>query len=168
MAPPEPEWMLWAKRLRDENKILLQRIDSKPDSSALELLTEEVRSLASTIQHLQQDNHALRQRMQELERNVVEREQVMCDKVQGLGCTIAEMNKELSLTVEVVKMIREGGLSSYQKYIRRTSSRPPQRTATKITYRARTGEVFIFCFLLSSFKKKLLPSPPDIQECTGL
>lgn len=133
--------MLWAKRLRDENKILLQRIDSKPESSALEKLAEEVRSLASTIQHLQQDNHALRQRMKELERIVSEREQAMSEKVQGLGRIVAEIKKELGLTVEVVKMIREGGgLPSYQKYIRRPSSRP-QRGATKITYRTRTGEV---------------------------
>lgn len=135
--------MLWAKRLRDENKVLLQRIDSKPESSALELLAEEMRSLATTIQHLQQDNHTLRQRIQELERNVSEREQVMGEKVQELGRSMTETKNELNLTVEVVEMIREGGgLPSYQKYVRRPSSRPQQRTAAKITYRTRAGEVY--------------------------
>ena len=164
MAPPEPEWMLWAKRLRDENKILLSKITTKPDSSALEQLAEEVRSLASTIEHLQQDNHTLRQRMQELERSVSEREQAMCDTVQDLSRSMAEMNKEWSekTLVNVVKMIREGGggvlsMPSYQKYVRRHSSRPPppplppRRGVTKITYRARTGEVSLF------FTKKLFP-----------
>ena len=145
MAPPEPEWLIWAKRLRDENKILLQRIDSKPESSALEQIAEEVRNLASTMQHLRQDDHTLRQRMQELERTASEREQALCEKVQGFGLTVAEMKKELTLMVDVVKMIREAtGLtlsSTCRKYIRRPSSRV-QRGATKITYRTRTGENF--------------------------
>lgn len=159
--------MLWAKRLRDENKILLSKISSKPDPSALEQLAEEVRSLASTIEHLQQDNQTLRQRMQELERSVSEREQAMCETIQGLGRSVAEMNKNKEWSektlVDVVKMIREegggggGGLSwpSYQKYVRRHSSRPPppRRGVTKITYRARTGERVVFFFFFLETRK---------------
>lgn len=76
----------------------------------------------------------------------------MCDQVQGLGRSIADMNKELNLVVDVMKGIREGGgsgLACYQRGGRRQSSRPVpppsrQRGRTKITYRARTGEAFFF------------------------
>lgn len=144
MAPPEPEWMLWAKRLRDENKILLQRIDSKPESSALQLLAEDVQSLAATVQHLQRENNTLRERMQELQRDGLRREQAVGEQVEGLGRTIAEMKKELALTADVVETMREGRLPSYHQHSRqmRTSSRP-QRAAAKITYRTRAGEVQI-------------------------
>lgn len=157
--------MLWAKRLRDENKILLQRIDSKPDHSpALENLTEEVRSLASTIQHLQQDNQTLRQKMQELEQNVSLRDQDMCDKVEGLGRSVADINKKLNSVVDVVKVIREGGaggLACCQRGGRRCSSRPLaplqplRRGTTRITYRARTGEDSLSLLL----GKETAPSP---------
>lgn len=146
MAPPEAEWMLWAKRLRDENKVLLQRIDSKPESSALEQLREEVRSLAATIEDLQRDNHALREKLQTLEPDALDRERAMGEQIHGLGRTVAELKKELSLTVEVVETMMEGGLASYQQQVRKPSSRPQQRAAAaaaaaKMTYRTRAGEV---------------------------
>lgn len=182
MAPPEPEWLLWAKRLRDENKALLQRVDSKPDSSTLETLAQEVRGLAEEVEHLQHDNRTLRQRMQELEeqQSVSEREReqerarerekdkAMCEKVKGLGCNVAEMKKELSVVGEVVKMIKEdgvgcgGGLQSCQKYMRRRSSKSQRgRGAAKITYRTRTGEFidFIFNLLKEDEALLLLPLP---------
>jgi predicted nucleic acid-binding Zn-ribbon protein len=134
MAPPEAEWMLWAKRLRDENKVLLQRIDAKPESSAMDLLAEEVRNLAGTIQHLQRDNQALRERVQELERDAVDRKQMMGDEFKGLERAMAEMKDELSRTVELVQTLRKEGL--YQTQIQTTTP----CAAARIIYRTRAGE----------------------------
>lgn len=158
MAPPEPEWMLWAKRLRDENKILLQRIDSKPESPAFESLAEEVRSLAATIQHLQRENNTLRERMQELQRDALDREQATGEQVQSLGRTVAEMKKGLALTADVVETMREGRLPLYHQHSRRRTSSRPQRVAAKITYRTRAGEV-------QTSLPPLPPTPCFHSEC---
>lgn len=139
MAPPEAEWMLWAKRLRDENKLLLQRIDAKPESSAIDLLAEEVRTLATTIQHLQQDNHALRDRIHELERDALDQKQVAGDEFRGLERAMADMKNELSRTTELVQTLREEeGL--YQTQMQKKTT---PRAVARITYRTRAGEIFI-------------------------
>jgi hypothetical protein len=70
----------------------------------------------------------------------------MGEQIHGLGRTVAELKKELSLTVEVVETMMEGGLASYQQQVRKPSSRPQQRAAAaaaaaKMTYRTRAGEI---------------------------
>lgn len=98
----------------------------------------------------------------------------MCGKVEGLGRSMAEIYTELNSMVDVVEVIREGagGLAYYQRRGRRQSSRPlplQWERGTKITYRARTGEIsllpFFFCCL--GKKEKLFPDPPlrDFVMC---
>ena len=121
MAPPEAHWMLWAKRLKDEHKILLHRIDSA---------TQQITDLAAGPKDLQAENNALKERIMRLEEDAVDkkqgmlrlekdvadqkqkimipdedsanREQVLGSEIHKLKERITELEKELSRTVEIV------------------------------------------------------------------
>lgn len=122
-----------------EKELFFQRIDSKAESSALVTLAEEIHKLRRTVERLQKDNDALRDQMQHLEQDISYREQDVDEKFQELGRTIAEIQEDLSQRIEGVQIMKGKEIFSYQKQVRRISSRS-QRAATKIIYRTRAGE----------------------------
>ncbi|KAL9586686.1 MAG: hypothetical protein Q9212_000755 [Teloschistes hypoglaucus] len=76
MAPPESEWMLWAKRLqmsiRAEFDKELQNLPNRfaeiaPDRAELESLKDQIKDLVTSHDHVHLSNQTLRDRVQELE-----------------------------------------------------------------------------------------------------
>lgn len=97
MAPIEPEWMLWANRLREEHKILLNRIDSSVKASAqIELLVEHTKDLTASCENLKQDSNILKEKFRTLEQDVAHGEHGVNDGIVALGDKIAEQKEELS------------------------------------------------------------------------
>ena len=95
MAPIEPEWMLWANRLREEHKILLNRIDSSVKASAqIELLVEQAKDLTASCEHLQQESNVLKEKLRTLEQDVAHGEHDVNGEIVALQDKIAEQEKE--------------------------------------------------------------------------
>lgn len=108
MAPLEAEWLLWAKQLRGEHKILLQRIDAATQAAAqIQPLADQAKDLAANSEHLQAENNALKERMLMLEEKSAEREKAMATEIGGLQGRIHELEKELDCVVADVNAWRE-------------------------------------------------------------
>ncbi|KAI4158398.1 MAG: hypothetical protein LQ342_007484 [Letrouitia transgressa] len=75
MPAPESEWMLWAKCLRDEQKILQRQIDKRiPETNQLDSLEEQLKDLAMSNEHLHNAIYELRNKISELEKDELELE----------------------------------------------------------------------------------------------
>lgn len=108
MAPLEAEWLLWAKQLRGEHKILLERIEAATQVAAqIPPLVEQTKDLAASSEHLQVENNALKERVLTLEEESAEREKAMATEIGGLKCRINELEKELGCVVEGVNAWKE-------------------------------------------------------------
>lgn len=143
MAPPEAQWMLWAKRLKDEHKILLHRIDRT---------TQQIKDLAAGPDDLQTENNALKERMVRLEEDAgdrkqrmlrleedaadqkqkkmkldedaADRERVLESEIHKLTERITELEKELSRTVETVGNWQETAPTLSEEGERQQPGRP--------------------------------------------
>ena len=70
MAPLETEWLLWAKRLKDEHQTLLQRIDAATQTAAqIDPLVERTKDLAARNDHVQEGYNELLNRVLKIEQN---------------------------------------------------------------------------------------------------
>lgn len=108
MAPLEAEWLLWAKQLRGEHKILLQRIDAATQAAAqIQPLVDQTKDLAASSEHLKAENNALKERILTLEEKSAEREKAMATEIGGLQGRIHELEKELDGVVADVNAWRE-------------------------------------------------------------
>lgn len=108
MAPLEAEWLLWAKQLRGEHKILLQRIDVATQAAAqIHPLVEQTKDLTASSEHLQAENNALKERILTLEEESADREKAMATEIEGLQGRINELEKELDCVVADVNAWRE-------------------------------------------------------------
>lgn len=122
MASQDGQWMLWAKRLKDEHKILLQRIDTatqqiKEIAAGPTDLQSENKSLKERIVRLEEESRDRQRRMLILEEDAVDRkqnmirqngdaedrEQVLGNEIQELKGRITELEKVLTRTVENVE-----------------------------------------------------------------
>lgn len=102
MAPLEAEWLLWAKQLRGEHKVLLERIEA-----ATQVAAQIPQDLAASSEHLQAENNALKERVLTLEEESAEREKAMATEIEGLKCRINELERELDCVVEGVNAWKE-------------------------------------------------------------
>lgn len=108
MAPLEAEWLLWAKQLRDEHKILLQRLDVATEATAqIQPLLEQTKDFAASSEHLQAENNALKERILTIEEESADREKAMAAEIGGLQGRIKELEKELDCVVADVNAWRE-------------------------------------------------------------
>ncbi|MCJ1468254.1 hypothetical protein MMC07_006882 [Pseudocyphellaria aurata] len=108
MAPLEAEWLLWAKQLRNEHKILLQRIDAATEAAAqVQPLVGQTRDLAASSEHLQSENNALKERVLTLKEESADRDKAMATEIGGLKGHINELEKELDCVVADVNAWRE-------------------------------------------------------------
>ena len=108
MAPLEAEWLLWAKQLRGEHKILLQRIDAATQAAArIQPLVEQTKDLATSSEHLQAENNVLKERILTLGEESADREKAMAKEMGGLRGRINELEKELDVVVADVTAWRE-------------------------------------------------------------
>lgn len=108
MAPLEAEWLLWAKQLRNEHKILLQRIDAATEAAAqIQPLVEQTKDLAARSEHLQAENNVLKERVLTLEEESADRGKAMATEIGGLHGQINELEKELDCVVADVNAWKE-------------------------------------------------------------
>ncbi|KAL8694050.1 MAG: hypothetical protein Q9218_001228 [Villophora microphyllina] len=106
MAPPESEWMLWAKRLqtsfRAELNEELQTLQNRyaqfaTDSPQFDLLKEQVKDLTTSLEHVHQSNQTLRDRLHELEAEATieskARQETMANLAKQLECVVATFDQ---------------------------------------------------------------------------
>ena len=83
MAPPKEEWQLWAYRFETELKKLNERTDASFQSSEqVPIHSEQVKDLAISIEHLQEQHNTLKDRVQQLEEEANQQDQLNARKSQ--------------------------------------------------------------------------------------
>ncbi|MCJ1429353.1 hypothetical protein MMC29_007266, partial [Sticta canariensis] len=126
MAPLEAEWLLWAKQLRGEHKILLQRIDAATQAAArIQPLVEQTKDLATSSEHLQAENNVLKERILRLEEESADREKAMATEMGGLRGRINDLEKELDVVVADVNAWREEWARIVEEENAKRDRRPP-------------------------------------------
>lgn len=104
MAPPDSEWMLWAKRLqlsiRADFDKELQNLSNRyaeitPDRAEIESLKDQIKDLATSHDHVHLSNQTLGNRVQELEteHSILERKATTESKTRRE--TTADLAKQL-------------------------------------------------------------------------
>ena len=83
MAPPKEEWQLWAYRFETELKKLNGRTDANFQSTEqVSLHAEQVKDLAISIEHLQEQHNTLQDRVRQLEQEANQQDQLNARKSQ--------------------------------------------------------------------------------------
>lgn len=90
MAPLEPEWMLWAKRLKSEHNMLLNRLN------AAEKATTKTGTLSDTIKDLATEHYDMKESFRKLEEYMAQRENDAGSDVAKLKRIIAGFEKEIA------------------------------------------------------------------------
>lgn len=90
MAPLEPEWMLWANRLRNEHKFLLNRLD------AAEKAKNETGTLSDKVKDLTTEHHNIKKRFRKLKEYIAQRENNAGSDVAKLQGFTAGLEKEIA------------------------------------------------------------------------
>lgn len=141
MAPTDPEWMLWAKRLRDEHKVLLLRIDESAQTTIqTQALQEQIKELTANSQQLQRRNDALEERILRLEQDSSNQEPTFGLEIKGLKSRITGLEKELHRTSgnseKAVGEPTDWHPQRHDKYVSR-----PQVADGRFNFRSRASEV---------------------------
>lgn len=168
MAPLEAEWLLWAKQLRGEHKILLQRIDAATQAAAqIHPLGEQTNELAASTKHLQAENNVLKERIVTLEEESADREKARAQEMEGLRGRINELEKELDAVVADVNAWREEWARTAEEENAKRDRRPPSSRTPAMVFCAvdpvedRAGEQSILVkYLMHSHPVR---SPPQFQ-----
>lgn len=152
MAPLEAEWLLWAKQLRGEHKILLQRIDAATQAAArIQPLEEQTKDLAASSEHLQAENNVLKERILTLEEESADRGKAMATEMGGLRGRIDELEKELDVVVADVNAWREEWARIVEEENAKRDRGPPSSRTPAMVLCAvdpvedRAGEQSFFC-----------------------
>ena len=83
MAPPREEWQLWAYRFETDLKKLNARTDASLQSNdQVSLHAEQVKDLAISIEHLQEQNNTLKDKVRQLEEEANQQDQLNARKSQ--------------------------------------------------------------------------------------
>ena len=83
MAPPKEEWQLWAYRFETDLKKLNERTDASfQNTEQVCLHNEQVKDLAISIEHLQEQHNTLKDRVRQLEQEANQQDQLNARKSQ--------------------------------------------------------------------------------------
>ena len=143
MAPLEPEWLLWAKRLQNEHKSLLLRIDVLTQVTAqVGPLVERTKDLSARTDQFQAENKLAIEKLSALGRSASKQENETSVEMKRLRGRIEDLEKELSRTNGSLeeRRARNESLDEPKKY-GITASLPV--AATKANLRPRAGEVIV-------------------------
>ncbi len=89
MAPLEAEWMLWAKRLNYEHKVLLHRLDTAEHATA------QIGPLSEQIKDLLTEHNSIKERFLSLEEHMVDGEKAVGTDIINLQGVVGELEKEI-------------------------------------------------------------------------
>lgn len=161
MAPQEPEWLLWAKRLQDEHKGLLHRIEELSGATAhIEPLMERTKDLVTNTQHLQQESNLLIKKISASERDALKREDAFDTELKRLRGVIGDLRQELGCSVRSLEGRIENQISREGKDYGTTTLRQP------IGYlRNAAGKVIIFMINLIRLTA-ILAVPKTFSQAT--
>ena len=144
MTPPDPEWLLWAKRLRDEHKALLQQTRSNAEISAqIGPLIEQGKDLAASNALMQQNSKALQERVENFHEECMSQILTIKAETRGQKRKMQGLEKELSQVSVMLEnwkdSLHNGGKKQANADLR------PKATATSVANRTRAGTLAPIC-----------------------
>lgn len=151
MAPPEPEWLLWAKRFQDEHKALLLRIDGLAQAtSKIGSLVDQTKDLATSTGYLQRENNLLIEKTSLLERDNFKKGDAIGIEIKGLRERVGDLERDLHRTIESIEERRVKSRCSHDGKERNVIIPRPQIALATVNLRSRAGEVIvsIICSIL--------------------
>ena len=151
MAPPEPEWLLWAKRFQDEHRALLLRIDGLAQAtSKIGSLVDQTKDLATSTGYLQRENDLLVEKTSLIERDNSEKGVAIGTEIKALRERVGDLERDLHRTIGSMEERRVKSRCSHDGIERNVIIPRPQIALATVNLRSRAGEVIvsIICSIL--------------------